>query len=625
MNPLLRRFGKTRRGAIAVIFAICLVPLVLLIALTVDYSFYVQARAQAEMAADAAVTHAVRAASETYAYETGLNGTSAAAQEAAFAEAKDAGSKIGEAWFDATLGTMPRATISGTPIVQVDKNTDGSPGFTATVSFAGTYPPFFSSLFNNQLWHINGGAQAESSYNYVEILMLLDNSPSMLIGATESDIKNLEENTVCVPSTIEGNFGGNPWTAAFYQNVPDIQDYPLEQGHNDEILHYTPGPQTQTTNIYPGTQDGYAPGTCDTNATDNNSGNWTGGNNPNAPCAFACHTTTDPLIYPNTPAETNGVPGPPSNSTLGAYTNDYYGLARKAGITLRLDVLQSAASQVITAMETNEATAGQFSVGVYEFSNDVTPVFPTNSGGLQAEASTDLPSAATAIKNAPVPLEANANLGYTDFPTSVADLISGKEQTTGTTFGYAGSTSPGGGLSPAGTGDTSTVAPQKDIFIVTDGMEDTSSSGNRRLGEMTGYLAEQGSAGPDIAAVCQPLKNLGFTVYVLYIDYEPLSNTFYQTANNIGGKSFADPYVDADYPALANGTPKDFAEATAASESAPPDNNTALTTLTPDETALYACASTPADFIEANSSDEIAADLNTMLQRALTSSIQLTR
>jgi Flp pilus assembly protein TadG len=618
MKSLFDRFRKARRGAVALIFALTLVPLVLLVGLSVDYAFYVQARAQTALAADAAVTHAVRAADETYAYEEQINGTSAAAQAAAATEAEAAGSALGEDWFEATLGRMPKASVTGTPVVSVTPSPNGAAGFTATVNFAATYPPFFARLFNGKVWNVNGSAQATSAYNYVEILMLLDNSPSMLIGADAPDIQKLETISVCPPSSIDGSFDGNGWGGAFYQDAPDVaasgggdpaEGPPVTA--NNVILNYTPGKYLTTGygNSYDG--KGYETGTC--------ASGWTGpGGSPFAPCAFACHTTTNTMTLHGT------------NSTTfpfisGTYPADYYGLARAYSmpnasgtgtpgtITLRLDVVHDAASQVITAMETNEAASGQFSVGVYQFNDDVVPIWPAagNGSNPQSEASTDLPDAAAAITSAALPLTTNPSVGYTDFPTSVADLISGK-YSTGGQFGNP--------LTMAGNGATSTT-PEKDIFIVTDGMQDTSDPGYREFAEMTGYDAENASSEQSGTPwVCQPLKNLGFTVYVLYIDYVPLSNVFYQTAIQTPS-----PYLDQDYPSLATGSPKQWAESTAASQAKPPGGNAALTALTPDETALYACASSPSDFFEATNSSQIGTAMNAMLQSALTSSIQLTK
>jgi hypothetical protein len=136
---------------------------------------------------------------------------------------------------------------------------------------------------------------------------------------------------------------------------------------------------------------------------------------------------------------------------------------------------------------------------------------------------------------------------------------------------------------------------------------------------MTGYNAEHAAASLANAPwVCKPLKNLGFTVYVLYIDYEPLSNVFYQT-NPIASSK----YIASDYPALVGSATKKYAESTAASEGNPPDPSVA--NFPPIETGLQACASTSSDFFEASSAAEIGTAMQAMLRSALTSSVRLTQ
>lgn len=626
MKKHFQRLGSERSGAVAMIFALALIPLILLVALSVDYAFYVQARAQAALTADAAATHAVRAADATYTYELVNDPANAVA------DAKAAGQSIGMNWFNASLGTMPKSVITGGPNVTVMQNANGSAGFTATVDFQGVYPPFFASLFNSPPWHINGGSQAVSAYQYVEILMLLDNSSSMLIASTPAEITQLEELTVCPSSKIDPSFDGNGW-GAYYQNVaPDSNGlYPADLIPETGIANYTPvanatnlgSNEAGTGNPTSGlpSRYGYAAGKCGTG--------WQGtGNSPYAPCAFACHTNNNPLQVPTVTTTEHQKywwgGGTTTTTTVSytanaAYTNDYYGIARQAGIHLRLDVVQSAASQVVTAMQSNEEASGQFSVGIYEFNDDVNPVWPKVSGGQQpAEASTDLAGAATEIQNAPVPLQANASIGNTNFVSSINDMISGK-YLNGITYraDAAGTNSPA--LTASGNGTTA-ATPVKDVFIVTDGMEDTSVPNGRIEGEMTGYMAENGAPTAITPALCGKLKNLGDKVYVLYIDYSPLGNQFYQITD-----MKASNYGKQDYPSLSAAPTKLYAQSTSSSVSNPPNNAAALSTVTPDEAGLIGCASSPSDFFEATSDSEIATAMNAMLHAALTSSIQLTQ
>jgi Flp pilus assembly protein TadG len=89
-----------RRGAVAVMFALCALPLVAMVGLAIDFSFYIQARSQLNLAVDAASMHAVRVASQDYG-----NGYTAA-------QAQAAGQTAGQQWFAAQLGTEPIAIIN---------------------------------------------------------------------------------------------------------------------------------------------------------------------------------------------------------------------------------------------------------------------------------------------------------------------------------------------------------------------------------------------------------------------------------------------------------------------------------------------------------------------------------
>ncbi|WP_428375571.1 hypothetical protein [Lichenicoccus sp.] len=69
--------------------------------------------------------------------------------------------------------------------------------FTALATYAGTVTVPFLGPLNLGTWPISGTATAVISNSYVEVLMLLDTSSSMLIGATTTDIVGLERATPC--------------------------------------------------------------------------------------------------------------------------------------------------------------------------------------------------------------------------------------------------------------------------------------------------------------------------------------------------------------------------------------------------------------------------------------------
>jgi Flp pilus assembly protein TadG len=580
MITSIQRLLRDKRGAIAIIFGFSLIPMAMLVALSIDFSFYTQARAQITLAADAAATYAIRAATETYTAE--INENPPLATSTAIADADAAGEAAGAAWFADQLSTLPTASVTGpnNPNVIVQSNTNLSAtnpaGFTATVSYTGTYPPFFDPLFSStSTWKITGSAGALSTYSYVEILMMLDNSGSMDIGATPKDIQTLEENTMCIPSSWI-NTGANSFSPTYDTNDQNSQP-PITVNLANE-RNYNPSSGL--------CNPGYGYSSADQN------------NLPYSPCGFACHTNS------------NG--------------QDYYGIARSLGVTLREDVVLSAAENVISSMKANEQAPDQFSVGVYQFNTDISPLFPTSStqsSTTNSEASTDLSGALAAVdaidytKNPsaadPVLPGVLGACCETDFPASVNDLLAGH---------YSNDVPFGQPISAAGSGNTPNH-PQKDIFIVTDGMEDAElSNGIRVSGEMTGIAAENNTNNfPYSAPVCKQFKKLGFTVYVLYIEYNPLPNYYYLGGyNNSPGTS----YFDQDFPSVVDPSPQDFAEATSADFGGQPPPANAMS---PDEAALQACASSPSDFYIANDSGAISTAMNAMLKSALSTTIRITQ
>jgi hypothetical protein len=240
----------------------------------------------------------------------------------------------------------------------------------------------------------------------------------------------------------------------------------------------------------------------------------TNANTPAAPCAFACHWTSTLVSGTN-------------------YSNDYYGLARQNNITLRFDVVQSAAETVVQDLINylpNSPVAAPFSVGVYTFNTSLGTLYapPATPATTASSEQTELNAALAAITNYSTPvIPTSANNGDTDFPDSMASMA--------TILGTSGS-----GATPS--------TPRKNLFLVTDGVVDyVDSSGNR-------------TEGPIDTTECTAIKNQGVTIYVLYTDYYPLPNDYY--LDNI--KQYTEPYASSQvYNALLScaSAPSTFFEA----------------------------------------------------------------
>jgi Flp pilus assembly protein TadG len=668
MRKLLASFAGDRRGAIALIFAGTLLPLVMLIGLSIDYSFYVQARSQFALSADASATYALREATAVYALEDTSTSTSSTAQS----EAVSVGETSGADWFTAQLATLPTAYVaSGSPTVSLSANTEASTsdpqGFTATVAYTGEYPPFFNKLFQKSSnWAITGTSGATSQFSYVELLIMMDTSGSMLVSADEGNnettsasnaggILTMDDNTVCIPNAeILSTTGFN--SISSYDDPADIVTW-----SDVNNLSTTSGitNSNATSDV-----------TCSKGMNDEGGSTTATAGSAYAPCAFACHTTNSTYTASGL-TYSGGSSTALEATTDGTYTGDLYGLARKLGVLLKTDVVFQSTETIIEDMENDDLAPDQFSVGVYSFNDDVCPIVDGTTTGEYAtgtsdgttvnltEATTDLAAALSDVEaddytytpsetNYP-PLSPSEEQDFTSFPTSVEDLIAGRygcdsytSSTSNSTTTYSPYIKVSSGNALASPLSTSTVGtaeinPEKDIFIITDGMEDSSAyassldsnisdtspstSCGRVLGEMTGIEAEEDvSTTACDQAVCEPLKKLGFTIYVLQVTYPAVEVQFYYKAE----VATSDDYIANDFPAFESSTSEGSVEVWNTGEQTSSSATvTEYTSPAPNEQALEACASS-GDYYQASSSTAIATAMTDMLKSALDSAERIT-
>jgi hypothetical protein len=596
------------------------------VGLAIDYAFYVQSSQQVSRAAAAAATQAVRTAAAGYALDIANNKSVAQAT----ADSVSEGELAGQQWFAVQADDLVRGS-AGAPVVTVTATSTGAAGFAATVNYTFTYPPFFNVLFNRTSnWIYPNSSSAQSLYQYVEVVLVLDTSGSMLIGANQSDITSLSDNSVCFPSSITStagdvplvNGGTNIYPTPTYDSLmaadsDQINFSQLASATNSSVYTYT----QQNGSQFPASDPHDLSGKCNTAQGFGVliNGN-TSASQPGTPCSLACHTST---------------------STANGNFTDPYGEARALGVTLRLDVVLKAAEQVAQDLYTSEQTSNQFTLGVYQFNNDVSAIVD---GGSNAEATTDLTGAKATIENYDYSYKGNSSLlptlltnsnPNTNFPLAITHLVSGGgtvpqlQQVTNTTSNPAGGTA---------------ANPIKNIFIVTDGLEDSSSANagggnglNLDFGEMTSSTAENyytanGSLyNGNATGYCSELKKLGFNVYVLYVTYYPLPFVAYY-APYLGEQA---NYADVtDYPSVfnyggsgSNVYPRILTQPTATAETIgtnpDPSNSATSGEVSPTEESLQSCASN-GDFKIASSAADITNAMTAMLKAAINSSIILT-
>jgi Flp pilus assembly protein TadG len=173
--------------------------------------------------------------------------------------------------------------------------------------------------------------------------------------------------------------------------------------------------------------------------------------------------------------------------------NDYYGLARSLGVTLRMDLLTQAVQNLMgTAQSTATSNNSTYRAGIYTFNIGFNTITPLTSSLSAAQ------SQAANIQLYEVPYQNWSNdaiTNYTDAMTQINTIMP----------------NPGGGTRSAG--DT----PQEVLFIVTDGVEDEMVNGSRVQSLMS-------------PSYCTTIKNRGIRIAVLYTTYLPLpTNSWYNS------------------------------------------------------------------------------------------------
>nr|WP_210290156.1 pilus assembly protein TadG-related protein [Rhizobium skierniewicense] len=266
----------------------------------------------------------------------------------------------------------------------------------AAVSFEATVQTSLTRILGKDFVTVSGKATAKyETETYSDFYLLLDNTPSMGVGATPADVKTMMDNT------------------------------------KDK-------------------------------------------------CAFACHVVS-----------ADGVDD----------QNSYYHLARKLGVTTRINVVAQATAALMDTATSLRKTSDQYRMAVYTFGErapdaKLTEVVPLTSNLANAKkkaATIDLMSALS---------KKNAESQLTDFDKTLTDL--------------------GNSMGTVGNG-TSSASPDKVVFFVSDGVGDSNKPSSCTKKVNNGRCQE-----PIDVRFCTALKEKGYRIAVLYTTYLPLpEDTWY--------------------------------------------------------------------------------------------------
>jgi len=165
-------FCHERRGTIAITFALAAIPVILAMGAAVDFSLVSREKATLDGYADAAALSAVN--------------TTAMAISASTEQTNAAN------YFTAQASTLKRGTVSSVSATVTDSGT----GRTAVVSYTATMPTSFMGVLGMNTVKISGSSTAASALpTYIDFYLLLDNTPSMGVGATPADVAKMVANT----------------------------------------------------------------------------------------------------------------------------------------------------------------------------------------------------------------------------------------------------------------------------------------------------------------------------------------------------------------------------------------------------------------------------------------------
>ncbi len=176
----LRKIARSVHGGTAMTFALFLPVLLLLIGGAVDFSRMIQLRSELQDAADAASIGSIAVNSDAFKAGVAMTGDGTVST----------GTTQAQTIFTGDM--RPHSDLTGVTSSAVITKTGTT--ITSIVTANASYTSNMLGLFNNSFAHIPISITSTSSATvppYIDFYLLLDNSPSMGLGATTADINKL--------------------------------------------------------------------------------------------------------------------------------------------------------------------------------------------------------------------------------------------------------------------------------------------------------------------------------------------------------------------------------------------------------------------------------------------------
>lgn len=515
------RFWNNRRGNIALITAFVMIPLTFALGMSVDFTLSQSRKDQLDGMADVAA----------------LGGVTPTEMSQSSATAKTQATSLFNGQSPNVAGVQSlSATVTANDVTVGTKVTR-----TVVVSYTGKSQNVFASLLGVSTLPISGSSTATATTApNINFFLLLDTSPSMEIAATSAGITAMQNATQQESDEGTPPNGGGCAFGCHQSNTADLTTQPT--GSNPQPCnwaHTDPGNHNATT--------------------------WA--------CIFEQYNTSTSK-WQQIPCQTSGdyADGTSftTSSTFPETGRDNYDLSRCLGVTLRIDLLNTAVQNLMTAAASAETTYNTtYKMALYE-----TDVNQSNSANdLNLYTLQSMTSNLTLAKSQAATITAlemynNNHLVSGDSNGDMDTYLDADLASMNVT-----SIMPNPGNGTNNTGDS----PQEVLFIVTDGLNDVP---NRQYNPIDWNGTN-----------CTAIKNRGIRIAVLYTTYEPVDESWYLGT--------VVPYLTSNFSGL------------------PPD----LPSTTPvgsDPMALAAqqCAS-PGLYYQVSTDGDISSALQTLFQEAV--------
>jgi Flp pilus assembly protein TadG len=523
----IERFRRDRRGNVAVIFAIALLPVLSAIGCATDYSLAARMKAKMQSAADAAAVASISENSTGYLAATKM--TSDGAVTVAQTDASNIfnGNVTGASSAYANLNVTPAVTKTGSTL-------------TSNVQFSADVPTVFMQVAGFPKLTISGSSIASASLPlYLDFYLTLDVSGSMGLPSTTAEATRLQaispdnwvqyrtgctlachfapQKSACVdpPVTPPAAPAANPSsTSSSYTQQYNTNNYcmgyvysRLSQTALSKLINDTP------TQVIPGqTIPKQVPG---------------------LPVAMLSGLNTALDGSPNSLITGNTASLPYSLGAATSCPTD----GTDACIQLRLDAVGYAVNQLFQTANADEKITGQFRIGLYPFIQSLySTYFPLTSSinGSPTNSSTINYAAANLAQLLDTNMNSNLGSGGTHIDTALTSM-----NTLITSVGD-------------GSAFNKTVPY---VFLVTDGAQDPQikgvPNGNWSGSNHATTLDNQGTTSP--IPSCAALKNRGIIVSVLYIPYQkitPVNSSFAGDEDDYANNNI--PYIPASLQSCAS-------------------------------------------------------------------------